>query len=107
MLTVSLAFADASVLRIIVIVVVVIVTHALVISLAAVYVTLPVVESKIHHVAIVNIIVQLFIFAGISPFAHSAILICHSQLQDGLIALFALSADIFVPLVAAVTVTVA
>lgn len=94
-------------MRVIVNVVVEIVRDMAVISLAVVYVIFHVAVLKFHHVGAVSMIVQLLTLAGMSAFAHSAILICPSAVHVGEVAFAALSAEIFVPHVPAVTVTAA
>ncbi len=103
----SLAFAVASVVILIVIVFVHMIIAHVVISLHAVYVIIQVVVLKIHHVGAVSIIVLFIVLAGISPFAPSLILICHNVTREGDDAFAALSQEIFVHHVAAVTVTAA
>lgn len=83
------------------------VSHIAVISLAARYVILPVAVLKFHPVGAVSIIVPLFTFAGMSPLAHSLILISHNVVHAGDVALAALSAEIFPHPDHAVTVTAA
>lgn len=104
---VSLLLAVLSVVTLIVIVFVHMIIAHVVISLHAVYVIIHVAVLKFHHVGAVSIIVPFVVFAGMSPFAPSAILICHNVTHEGDDAFAALSQEIFVHHVAAVTVTAA